>query len=400
VAAARERGVGLLAAEDFRSTPGQGVRAMLAGVEVWVGRPRQAPAGELAHTLERWQEDGRTAVVVEQDGAVVGAVALADTIKPEAAEAIAGLVRMGLQVELLTGDNERAARAVAEAVGVQRVRAEVTPAGKLEEISRLQAEGRRVGMVGDGINDAAALARADLGIAMGTGVGAAIEAADISVLSGDLRGVARALRLARETYTIILQNLGWAFGYNVIALPLAMTGLLSPALAAVAMGVSSITVVANSLRLRRFGAPGRPTPVRSRRERLTSVAAVAVLPAVLLGGLLAADPESFAVPRSAALTLREPAGETLQAYSESLRPGEVVVHLRLETARSAVAFATGLSARAVSSTGGRAAVRLFPAGTGHDIAEAHLSRGFWKLTLSGRDVAGHRLRAAITLPIN
>ena len=167
-------------------------------------------------------------MLVERDGQLLGAIALADTIKPEAASAIAGLQRMGIEVEMLTGDNARAAQAVASAVGIGRVRAEVSPEGKLDEIARLQAEGRRVGMVGDGVNDAAALAQADLGIAMGTGVGVAIEAADISVLSGDLRGVARALRLARETYTVILQNLGWAFGYNLIALPLASLACSAP----------------------------------------------------------------------------------------------------------------------------------------------------------------------------
>ncbi len=403
-AAARERSLQLPAAQDFRSTPGRGVRALLDGAEVWVGRP-QSPerlAPQLQAVLERWEQAGRTAVVVERSGAVLGAIALADTVKPEAADAVAGLKRMGLEVELLTGDNERAARAVAQSVGIEQVRAQVTPEAKLEEIARLQAGGRRVGMVGDGVNDAAALARADLGIAMGTGVGAAIEAADISVLSGDLRGVARALRLARETYTIILQNLGWAFGYNLIALPLAMSGLLSPALAAVAMGVSSITVVANSLRLRRFGAPGRPTPVRTMRERRASIAAVAVLPAVLLGALLFADPESFAVPRSIAYTLHEPAGETLQIEVPSLRPGTVDVHIYLEGRagqRPRPAY-RALSVRAVSSTGKHAPVVPYDAGVGHEIAEAQLARGFWKLTLSGADTGGHRLGGSFTLPIN
>ena len=168
---------------------------------------------------------------------------------------------------------------------------------------------------------------------MGTGVGAAIEAADISVLSGDLRGVARALRLARETYTIILQNLGWAFGYNLIALPLAMTGLLSPALAAVAMGVSSITVVANSLRLRRFGRPGRPTPVRSRaRSGSRASRRPPLIPAVLLGALVLADPELL---RRAAARRRsrctEPAGADARGLrAEPLRPGNVNMHMYLE----------------------------------------------------------------------
>ena len=275
----------------------------------------------------------------------IGAIALADTVKPEAKTAIEGLRRMGIEVELLTGDNPRAAQAVAEAVGIEHVLAEVTPSGKLEQIARLQREGHRVGMVGDGVNDAAALAQADLGIAMGTGVGAAIEAADISVLSGDLRGVARALRLARETYTIVLQNLSWAFGYNLIALPLAMTGLLSPALAAVAMGLSSITVVLNSLRLRRFGNAGRPTPVRSPRWRYASIVMAAVIPAVLLGTLVLADPDSFAVPRTASVTLLQPASETLEVYVEPLKPGLSTCTSICRGHRSATELPLDLAAR-------------------------------------------------------
>ncbi|HXA54992.1 MAG TPA: heavy metal translocating P-type ATPase [Solirubrobacteraceae bacterium] len=445
VDAARARGVEVPAASEFRSTPSRGVRARIAGAEVWVGRPRaaardgesnqasahadtddrtatttehtgepeQTPAqreselrtavaardGELGRTLARWEADGRTAVVVERDDQLLGAVALADTLKDEAPAAVAGLQRMGIEVELLTGDNARAARAVAGAVGIESVRAEVDPEGKLAEIARLQAEGRRVGMVGDGVNDAAALAQADLGIAMGTGVGAAIEAADISVMGGDLRGVARALRLSRETYTIILQNLGWAFGYNLIALPLAMTGLLSPALAAVAMGVSSITVVANSLRLRRFGAPGRVTPVRTPRARLASIVAAAALPTLLLGTIVVADPNSFAVPSSASIALKQPAGETLQVYALPLRPGKVELHLYLLGPAGEVPYRS-LSIDATSATGAHTKLTMYVAGPGHDIAETHLTRGVWKLRVSGADSAGHLLSGSFALPIN
>ena len=401
VAAARERGLRSAHASEFRSTHGRGVRALVDGAEVWVGRPTELERPPRpAAVLERWERDGCTAVAIERDRQIVGAIALADTVKPEARAAIEGLRRMEIDVELLTGDNPRAAHAVARAVGIERVLAEVTPSGKLDEIARLQREGHRVGMVGDGVNDAAALAQADLGIAMGTGVGAAIEAADISVLSGDLRGVARALRLARETYTIVLQNLGWAFGYNLIALPLAMTGLLSPALAAVAMGLSSITVVLNSLRLRRFGSAGRPTPVRSRRRRLASIAVAAVVPAVLLGGLVLVDPNSFGVPRTASETLAEPAGETLEVYVLPLRPGNVDMHLYLQGAVGARPSFRSISMRATSASGTHAKVAFYVAGTGHDIAEARLTRGVWDFQIAGADAAGHRLGGSFAVPVN
>jgi cation-transporting ATPase V len=401
VAAARERDIELPGATEFRSIPGRGVRALVDGVSVRVGRPAELERSpQLAPVLREWEGSGRTAVVLERDERIVGAISLADTVKPEAREAIAGLRRMGIDVELLTGDNPRAADAVAAAVGIEQVRAGVSPSGKLEEISRLQREGHRVGMVGDGVNDAAALAQADLGIAMGTGVGAAIEAADISVVSGDLRGVARALRLARETYTIVLQNLGWAFGYNLVALPLALTGLLSPALAAVAMGLSSITVVTNSLRLRRFGAAGRPTPVRGPRRRNASIAVAALIPAVLLGSLVLADPNSFAVPRTASETLVEPAGETLEIYALPLKPGKVDLHLYLEGTTSARVSFRSISMTAISATGRRAKVAFYNAGTGHDIAEVPLTRGVWDFHVAGRDGAGHRLGGSFAVPIN
>jgi cation-transporting ATPase V/Cu+-exporting ATPase len=329
VAAARELELELPVASGFRSIPGRGVRARVGGRDVWVGRPDQlaaldgprnarrldappdaggpkAPEAPEApeHTgepvavarppiLDDWEAAGRTAVVVASGGLVIGAIALGDSVKPEARAAVDGLRRMGIDVALLSGDNSRAATAVAAQVGIARVVAGVTPAGKVDEIIRLQDSGLRVAMVGDGVNDAAALAQADLGIAMGTGVGAALEAADIVVLSGNLTGVARGLSLARETYTVILQNLGWAFGYNLIALPLAISGFLSPTIAGAAMGVSSACVVGNSLRLRGFAKGGRALPARSRRQRYSTIAAAALVPAVLLGALVLADPETF-----------------------------------------------------------------------------------------------------------
>jgi hypothetical protein len=197
-----------------------------------------------------------------------------------------------------------------------------------------------------------------------------------------------------------LQNLGWAFGYNLIALPLAMTGLLSPALAAVAMGLSSITVVLNSLRLRRFGSAGKPTPVRSRRVRLASIATAAAIPAVLLGGLVLVDPNSFAVPSSASETLHEPGGETLEVYIEHLKPGSVDLHLYLVGSTSARPSFHSVSLLVTSSSGTHAKVNYYNAGTGHDIAEAQLTRDVWKFQVSGTDGTGHRLSGSFAVPIN
>jgi Cu+-exporting ATPase len=206
----------------------------------------------LVEALEAAQVSGRTAVAVGWDGRARGLLVVADTVKDTSAEAVARLRSLGLRPVLLTGDNEAAARAVAAEVGIDEVIAEVLPADKVRVVRDLQAEGRVVAMVGDGVNDAAALAQADLGLAMGTGSDVAIEASDLTLVRGDLRLAADAILLSRRTLTTIKGNLFWAFAYNVAGLPLAAAGLLNPMLAGAAMALSSVFVVTNSLRLRRF----------------------------------------------------------------------------------------------------------------------------------------------------
>ena len=247
--------------EGFANNEGLGVEGIVADRYVLVGRPQLladrelAMPAELETALAAAADRGETAVAAGWDGEVRAVIAVADTIKPTSAEAIGRLRELGLRPILLTGDNRRTAESVAAEVGIAEVIAEVLPAEKAGVIARLQAEGRTVAMVGDGVNDAPALASADLGLAIGTGTDVAIEASDLTLVSGDLRAAADAIRLSRRTLATIKGNLFWAFAYNVAALPLAMSGFLNPLIAAAAMALSSIFVVSNSLRLRRF----RPT---------------------------------------------------------------------------------------------------------------------------------------------
>ena len=255
---ARHRGVVVPSATDFRAIPGRGVHASVEGTQVLVGRRRfLEEAGmrlppEIVSESERLQEGGASVFWAGWDGAARGVLAVADTLKDGAAEAVRRVRDMGIEAVMITGDDRAVGEAVAREVGIDRVLADVDPGRKVEAIRALQEEGHVVAMVGDGINDGPALAQADLGIAIGTGTDVAIEASDLTLVGGDLAGVPRAIRLSRRTFTTIAQNLGWAFVYNVAAIPLAALGLLNPVIAGAAMAFSSVSVVANSLRLKRF----------------------------------------------------------------------------------------------------------------------------------------------------
>jgi Cu+-exporting ATPase len=258
--AGRARGA-LPAVLELGNVAGLGVRGVVAAAggnrSVVVGRPQlldEPLPAELLAALTDANDAGRTAVVVAWDGRARGVLAVADTVKPTSAEAVRRLRGLGLDPLLLTGDNAAVARAVAAEVGIEEVVAGVLPAGKVEVVARLQSEGRTVAMVGDGTNDAAVLAQADLGIALGTGTDVAIEASDLTLVRGDLLVAADAIRLSRSTLATIKGNLFWAFAYNVAALPLAAAGFMNPMLAGAAMALSSVFVVTNSLRLRRFQA--------------------------------------------------------------------------------------------------------------------------------------------------
>jgi len=258
--AARTRFGALAAVTDFRNIDGLGVAATVDGHQVVVGRPERLGItldGALRGVRERAESGGRTAVAVAWDGSARAVLVVADSVKPTSAAAVSGLRELGLRPVLLTGDNETAARAVAAEVGIDEVIAGVLPEDKVRTVKSLQAKGRVVAMVGDGVNDAAALAQADLGLAMGTGTDVAIEASDLTLVRGDLRAAVDAIRLSRSTLATIKGNLFWAFAYNTAALPLAALGLLNPMIAGLTMAFSSVFVVTNSLRLRRFSSTSK-----------------------------------------------------------------------------------------------------------------------------------------------
>ncbi len=271
VTAAQTAGYKLEQPQGFESMSGQGIRATVESHTVLIGSPRfiteqKISTSDISTRIEALQANGRTTVVVVIDGVAAGILGIADTIKDGSRDAVAELQALGLEVVMITGDNKRTAEAIAAEAGIKRVLADVLPGQKADAIKQLQTGGKRVAMVGDGINDAPALAQADVGIAIGTGTDIAMEASDLTLMSGDLRGVARAISLSKATMRTIYQNLFWALIYNIILIPIAMLGLLVPMLAAGAMAFSSVFVVSNSLRLRNASLQRFQGEVQDRQE--------------------------------------------------------------------------------------------------------------------------------------
>jgi Cu+-exporting ATPase len=305
---ARELGLELGTATDFNAVPGRGIHATLDGRAVAVGNRALLDAdgidvSGLAADAEGLAREGATPMFVAADGEVIGMIAVADTLKPESAQAVAELEALGLEVWMLTGDNRLTAEAMAREAGISRILADVQPDEKAAKVRELQDAGKVVAMVGDGINDAPALAQADLGVAIGTGTDVAMAASDITLIGGDLRTIVTAIALSRKTVGVIKQGLVWAFGYNIVLIPVAMGLLyppfgilLNPVIAAAAMAMSSVSVVTNALRLRSFRAPESPEqilhpPIGERVREYGYLAGIAVI-AVVIGGaaLVLANP--------------------------------------------------------------------------------------------------------------
>ena len=396
VEAAQERGIAAAAAADFVAVAGLGAQASVGGRLVRVGRARLLE--EAGIPLDRTARDaiahveatGRTAVAVASDGRLIGVVAVGDSVRPEAAESIAALRDLGLEVGMLSGDAVGPSSAVARQLGIQRVLSGALPAEKAAEVVRLQRTGRRVAMVGDGVNDAPCLAAAELGIAVAGGSDVAVDTAGITLLSTDLRGVPTAIALARATRAVVVQNLGWAFGYNTVAIPLAAAGLLDPVVAGAAMGLSSVAVIANSLRLLRAGRtrPGGSRPATAAAPRRGALVVAWLTPALVLAGIVGvtgmlspAHGQSRLGPAAAPAVVSTPlpGGGTLVTSADPGTAGPNQLHLTFFTARGDELSVTAASVVAVAPDGRRLPLRAQRFGPGHFVAGTRVGSGVWRL---------------------
>ena len=389
---------------DVRSLPGVGVVGTVASHVVRVGRmdPDLLPAPLRPGIVERYGQ-GETVVVVERDGRAVGAIALSTPLRPEARTAVDHLTAMGLPSVILSGDSEPAVRTVATALGIDDARSGLSPAGKLEALTGIGHPQRRLMMVGDGVNDAPALAAADVGCAIGSGSEAALANSDVALLGNDLEGVPAAVAVAGSTYSVIVQNFGWAMGYNVAALPLAALGLLDPLVAAVAMGLSSIIVVLNSLRLAHLGRAGLdqvrpPRVLRGRRGVMASVA----LPVVLFAGLTVvsqivspARGQSLLPDLPSIASRALPQGGSVETYVEPGRPGVNQFHLIFSGSPSdlATVHPTVTAARA---GGTPRLLRQLTVSPGHFSEVVVLTPGPWSFAVTTRYGAG---TVSFTVPV-
>jgi heavy metal translocating P-type ATPase len=373
-------------ASDVRSSPGLGVSGTVDGHWVEVSRmvPARLPASIEAAATERYDR-GETVVAVERDGEVIGAIAVTTPLRPEAGPAVADLRSMGLSTAILSGDSAPAVRTVADELGIDDARAGLTPGGKVDALADMRERARHVVMVGDGVNDAPALAAADVGCAIGSGSEAALSNSDIALLGNDLGGVPVAVGVAGSTYAVIIQNFGWAMGYNIAALPLAAFGLLDPLIAAVAMGLSSLIVVLNSLRLTRLGRgepsmTGRRRLLRGRRGVAVSVA----LPVLLFAGLTVVS-EALSPARGQSLlpalpsiaTVNLPHGGSVETYFDPGGVGVNQFHLIFEGTNSQLATVAPLVTASVND-GPATVLRQLKVSTGHYSDIVVLSPGRWR----------------------
>jgi cation-transporting ATPase V len=408
VEAARDRGLSVPFALDFSASSGLGARARVDGQEVMVGRPEllrrsgiDLPVAVHA-VLARLDAQGWTGVVVAAGGRVLGAVAVGDAVRAEATAGLAEVRELGVEVAMLPGDAAGPAAMVARRLGIERVLSGLLPAEKAAEVARLGAGGRRVAVVGDGVNDAPSLAAADVGIAIGGGSDVAVDTAGITLLSADLRGVPAALRVARATQAVIVQNLGWAFGYNTVAIPLAASGLLDPVVAGAAMGFSSVAVIANSLRLLRVD---RSRGMRRRvaltgRARRRSLVIAWMAPALLLGSVVAtaevlspARGQQLLAPAAAPTVVSTgiPGGGRLASYLDPATPGWNQLHLTFFTAGGDELSIAGVSVVALAADGRRLPLQTRRFGDGHFVSDAELDAGEWRIEVDATTKDARRL---------